>query len=374
MFQKSAGREQKPKVQPREIAQKAIKEVKGVPPRLMLYSVAGAVLLILVIALAIALRIHSDNSDDDAGGSRPTQHQQASQPAPPITSPAATQDQPASAPPAAEAQASTETAEPETTAPATSPAERHGRGKKRLSAPAAMPGQVAVDSSPQGALVQVDGASDPRWLTPLTASSLQPGQHTIRVSKAGYATDTRTVNVAPGAKSTLVIHLAQLTATLSVTSNPSGANIYVDGRDMGKLTPAQLNVDRGQHVVLVRKPNYLDETTTAQFVQGQAVTFSPSLRPLGDVDSIRTVGKMKKLFGGKGGQAGQGTVSIRTQPKGAQIAVNQHMLDKDSPVDVMLDPGNYVIDITLSDYASIHKVISVEKGSKVVVDETMQRQ
>jgi hypothetical protein len=119
---------------------------------------------------------------------------------------------------------------------------------------------------------------------------------------------------------------------------------------------------------------YIDETSSAQFALGQTVSISPTLRSLGNVDNIRTVGKMKKLFGGNGGQPGQATVSIRTQPKSAQVAVNQHMLDKGSPVDAMLDPGNYVVDITLSGYAPIHKVVTVEKGSKVVVDEVMQRQ
>jgi hypothetical protein len=82
---------------------------------------------------------------------------------------------------------------------------------------------------------------------------------------------------------------------------------------------------------------------------------------------------MKKIFGG-GAAQGMGTVSIKTQPKGAQVAVNQHMLDKNSPVDFMLDPGNYVVDITLSGYAPIHKVITVDKAGKAVIDETMQRQ
>jgi hypothetical protein len=97
------------------------------------------------------------------------------------------------------------------------------------------------------------------------------------------------------------------------------------------------------------------------------------LRPLGNVDGIRTVGKMKKLFGGKETQS-MGTVSIKTQPKGAQIAVNQHMLDKDSPVDFMLDPGNYIVDITMSGYAPIHKVITVDRGAKTVIDEALQHQ
>jgi PEGA domain-containing protein len=70
--------------------------------------------------------------------------------------------------------------------------------------------------------------------------------------------------------------------------------------------------------------------------------------------------------------AGMGTVSIKTQPKGAQIAVNKHMLDKSSPVDGMLDPGNYIVDITLTGYAQVHKVITVDKGGKAVVDEVLQ--
>jgi len=82
---------------------------------------------------------------------------------------------------------------------------------------------------------------------------------------------------------------------------------------------------------------------------------------------------MKKLFGGKDAQ-GMGTVSIKTQPKGAQVAINQHMLDKGSPVEVMLDPGNYIVDITMTGFTSIHKVITVDKGGKAVIDEVMQRE
>ena len=60
----------KPKVQPREVAQKAIKEIKGVPPKLMLYSLGGAVALILLIGIGVTIYIHGLGSDDDAGARR----------------------------------------------------------------------------------------------------------------------------------------------------------------------------------------------------------------------------------------------------------------------------------------------------------------
>jgi eukaryotic-like serine/threonine-protein kinase len=358
--------EEKPKVRPREVAAKAVKEIKGVPPKLMLYALSGAGVLILLIGLGVTLYIHSLNGDDDNGAKRPT----------PV---AETPAQPEAAEPAPKKSAApakaepVETSEPEPAAPVASSKSRNAR-KKVAAAPVVIPGQLAVDSTPQGAQVQVDGRTDPSWVTPFALTNLQPGQHSITVSKAGFGTDTRSVAVTSGNRATAVVHLSQLMATLIVKSDPPGANIYVDGRDVGAKTPAQVSVDKGQHVVLVRMPGYIDETMNAQFALGQTFNFAPSLRALGNTDNIKTVGKMSKLFGGKGAQAGQATLSIRTTPKGAQIAVNQHLLDKNSPVDVALDPGNYEIDITLTGYAPIHRVISADRGGKVVVDEALQRQ
>jgi serine/threonine protein kinase len=378
VFTGVADEPEKPKVQPRVVAQKAMKEIKNVPPQLMIYSIAGAAVLILIIAVVLVLHVNTLNSDGDTP--RPAATEPAPQPA--ASAPA----QPAPAPQtqtAAPTQAQTEAVAPAPVAE-TQPAPTHvavaaarGKNAKKTKsaapAPAAVPGQMAIDSAPQGAQVQVDGRTDPSWVTPFALTGLGPGLHTITVSKAGYSTDTRSVDVASGGKAFVTSHLSLLMATLAVSSTPAAANVYVDGKDTGKLTPAQVSVDKGQHVVLVRKSGYLDETTNAQFVLGQTVSFSPTLRTLGNVDDIKTVGKMNKLFGGKEAQ-GMGTVSIKTQPKGAQVAVNQHMLDKDTPVNFILDPGNYVVDITMSGYVAVHKVITVDKGGKVVIDEVLQHE
>src|SRR5579863_94816 len=330
------GKDEKPKVEAREVAQKAIKEIKGVPPKLYMYALGAAGVLILIIAIGVTMYIHGQG-DDDAGAPR------SSVPADTSAQPDTPQPAPKNdAEPAPVAVQPIEVEEPE------APAEHAAAGskshnsshKKTPAAPVVIPGQLIVDSTPQGAQVQVDGASDPSWVTPFTLTNLQPGQHSITISKAGYNTDSRTLNVTSGNRTTASVHLTQLMATLVVKSDPPGASIYVDGHDMATKTPAQVSVDKGQHVVLVRMSGYLDETMTGQFTLGQTYGFAPSLRPLGNIDSIKTVGgKMSRLFGGKA-QPGQATLSIHTQPKGAQISINQHMLDKNSPVDVLLDPGN----------------------------------
>jgi len=362
-------KEEKPKVQPREVARKAIKEVKGVPPKLYLYAIGGAAALILAIGLGVTYYIHSQ-SEDDAGAPRKTA---VSQSEPDAVVPAPKNDAtpaPAPAQPV-EIQQPEVTVEESAAAPAKT---RNSRKRSNTVAPVVIPGQLAVESNPEGAQVQIDGATDPSWVTPFTLTNLQPGQHSITTSKSGYSTDSRTINITAGNRANAQIHLTQLMATLVVKSDPAGANIYVDGHDTNAKTPAQVGIDKGQHVVLVRLSGYLDETMSGQFALGQTYNFNPSLRQLGNVDSIKTVGgKMSRLFGGKG-QASQATVTIHTQPKGAQVAVNGHMLDKSSPVDVAVDPGNYVIDITLSGYAPVRKIITASKSGKVVIDEVLQTQ
>ena len=366
---------EKPKVQPRVVAQKAMKEIKSVPPQLMIYSIAGAAVLILIIAVVLVLHVNTLNSDGDTPrpvAAEPAPQAAASEPAAQPT-PAPVQTAPAQAEPEAQAPAEpVAEPEPEPTHVAAAARGRNSR-KKPAPAPAIIPGQMAIDSTPQGAQVQVDGRTDPSWVTPFALTGLAAGMHTVTVTKAGYSTDTRTVNVASGSKAFVTSHLSQLMATLAVSSSPAGADVFIDGKNTGRVTPAQVSVDKGQHVVLVRKSGYIDQTTSAQFALGQTTNFSPTLQPLGNVDDIKTVGKMNKLFGGKDAQ-GMGTVNVKTQPKGAQVAVNQHMLDKDTPVNFILDPGNYVVDITLSGYVTVHKVISVDRGGKVVIDEVLQHE
>jgi hypothetical protein len=161
-----------------------------------------------------------------------------------------------------------------------------------------------------------------------------------------------------------------------VSSTPAGAEISLDGKPTGRVTPAQFAVEKGSHTVLVKKQGFLDETTTVDLGAGQNFQYAPAMKALGNVEDIQTVGKFKKLFGngGRESTAGMGAVSVRTQPKGAQVVVNQRILDKMSPLEVMMGPGNYVIDITLTGFKPVHKVVTVEKGGKVAVDEILERQ
>jgi len=368
---KLPGKEEKLKILARE-AENAIREIVTVPPRLILYSLLGAVLLILVILSALFLHVRSEDEDStvashplktEALGPAPTPlHPQVQTPAPPA-------EIERSVPAVVEVQPNLQIRQ---VRKASSKAGR--RAPPPAPVAVVIPGEVLVDSTPEGAQFQVDEKSDPSWVTPFTLTGLNPGKHVVVLSKSGYSPETRSVEVFERTRSSLALHLYPVTASVVVNSTPGGASIILDGKPTGRATPAQLAVEKGSHTVLLRKQGYLDETVTADLGPAQNFQYSPQLRALGDTTDMRTVGKFSKLFGRGESTAGMGSISIHTQPKGAQVAINQSVLEKTSPVGVMLGPGNYIVDITLTGFKPVHKVVSLDKGDKVVVDQILDRQ
>ena len=53
---------------------------------------------------------------------------------------------------------------------------------------------------------------------------------------------------------------------------------------------------------------------------------------------------------------------------------NSRIVDRATPADFYLNPGNYTIDVTMTGFKSLHRVISVEKSGKVVIEESLDRE
>jgi len=353
-----------------------------VDTKLLVHGLIGGVVVVLLVVGIVYFYVHTHTTDDEGSVPPPKPAVQVESDAKPAADASPAPDASAQeAAPVADAQPQSQPqAQPQAEEPAkqtaAAPVARGRKGHEVAAkpVPAAAAGQILIDSTPQGAQIQIDGRFDSSWVTPFTLSGIAPGQHTVTVTKPGFSNDTRSLNVASGSKSVLSIHLNAVSAAIAVNSDPAGAAIWVDGRDSGRVTPAQVTLEKGSHTVLVRKPGYLDETTTADAQPGTTLSFGPHLRALGSTDEIRTVNKIKKLWGGNQTEAGMGTVAVRTNPKGAQISVNQRLIDKLSPAEFLLNPGNYIVEISASGYKPVRRVITVEKSSKQAIDETLEKE
>jgi eukaryotic-like serine/threonine-protein kinase len=228
-------------------------------------------------------------------------------------------------------------------------------------------GEIAISSNPSGAAVEIDGRSGQSWKTPLLVDSLSPGMHRITISMANYAPETRNVAVIAGNRAMTDVKLAPTKGYLTISGNPSGAQIAIDGRDTGKASPAEFVLEPGVHAIVLSRDGYLDTSNSLNLIAGQTVTYAPNLRATGHADSVKPVG----MFGGTA--ARNARMEIRTQPKGAQVLVNGTPFARTTPVEIQMEAGNYEITLQKEGYTPVRKSVTVNPGEKLKIDESLTR-
>jgi serine/threonine-protein kinase len=243
-----------------------------------------------------------------------------------------------------------------------------------VAAPTAQEGQLIVSSMPMGATVEIEGRAGQQWKAPQTISGLAAGTYKVSFNMPGYATETRTVQVTGGARTPLDVRLNAVKGFLTVASKPAGGEIWINGKDTGKITPIEFLVEPGPQTVVVRKQGYLDASTEVKLVAGQTLNYAPSLMAAGRTDSIRLVGSsgVGKLLGNNSGNgSGMARIEIKTEPKGAQVTINGTPLQKTTPLEVQLEAGNYDITIQKDGFKPIHESAILGMDDRIKIDRTL---
>ncbi len=143
-------------------------------------------------------------------------------------------------------------------------------------------GDLKLFSNPDGAAIEIDGRSDPSMKTPYFANRLAPGPHEITFIKTGYLDEKRAVDVAAGKTAFVgatMTRAAVATSDVTFNSDPGGAEILVDGKGIGRVTPAQSVIVAGAHQFVFRKPGYEDATVAVTLIAGQSFATSNVLKP-----------------------------------------------------------------------------------------------
>lgn len=133
-------------------------------------------------------------------------------------------------------------------------------------------GEINVTSSPSGARVIVDG-SPLKQRTPVSVKAIV-GEHIVRVEMADFLSESRSIHLDAFA-ATMDFSLSYEPGILSVSSEPGGATLFIDGIEQaGGLTPRyNLKVDGGEREVRVIKSGYQDyeEKITILKSKGQSL-------------------------------------------------------------------------------------------------------
>ncbi len=235
-------------------------------------------------------------------------------------------------------------------------------------------GDLRLESAPAGASVQIDGRGQPNWVTPITIPKLKPGSYTVTFSKPGYSSEALPVNVVAGKLARLRADLPSARPMLALNSTPPGANVIIDGKDTGTVTPSDLPVDSGSHNIVLRKSGFEDAGTVARVADGERFAFGPTLQPKRVVPAPPTPSRETQEQKPAGTTDPRGTVLIRTSPAGAQVTVNGFAVCPNrTPCQVALRPGAYVVTMSLPGYRAAQQRITVTQGRVISIQQPLQR-
>ena len=138
------------------------------------------------------------------------------------------------------------------------------------------------------------------------------------------------------------------TGTLSVNSNPSGAEVLVEGRLVGS-TPLNLVLRPGRVDLELRLGGYQTFRTSAQIRPGETTVVNASLVPV----------------------VQNGLLQINTNPQGAQVILDGRVVGN-TPLNLTVRPGRYDLEVRLAGYQSFRASLSVGSGQTVPVNATLQ--
>lgn len=157
--------------------------------------------------------------------------------------------------------------------------------------------------------------------------------------------------------------------SITATSSPSGADIYIDNVYKG-LSPAVFgNIPNGNHVVLIKMDGYqgLTKTVTVtadnqtvhavlyQQTSAPATTPAPGQTPAAGTGSPTPTAVTQT--------PGYGSLSITTTPAGALVYVDGTMMGVTPTTIPMLSEGQHTVTLIMDGYQDLKTTITINEGT-----------
>ncbi len=277
-------------------------------------------------------------------------------------------------------------------------------------------GMLVIDSQPGNARVLLDGVE--RGVTTCNVDGISAGMHQLEVTLPLYLPFRQAVEVSADDVQRVTAVLEEDFAPLRITSEPTGAEVILDGQPRG-TTPLQLTqFASGAHRVSLRAPLYHDLQQEFRVTAGEAQTLTLRLEPAFGTLSVmcpvegaqvyvdgeswgkapvtrtripsgtHTVRVTQELYNDYQAStqvrdaetttvradlsADFGTLKVRSTPAGASVRQGSRLLGT-TPCELKLAPGSYAISIELQDHVSHSETVHLAIGDERQLAPTLVR-
>jgi len=131
-------------------------------------------------------------------------------------------------------------------------------------------GKLHITSSPTGAKIYIDGKDTGK--TTAETIEVTVGTHTVKVTKTGYKTQSKSVTVKEDETTDVNFTLVPTTGSIHCITTPTYCKILLDGKDTGKVTTDTIkDVSEGIHTITFKKDGYKDCTKTVNVIAGETI-------------------------------------------------------------------------------------------------------
>ncbi len=272
-------------------------------------------------------------------------------------------------------------------------------------------GSLNIKSKPSYATIIIDGNEVGN--TPANIPDLELGKHLVQIKMGGYRNWKESVDIVPEKVVALTAVLQIIPGSFSITSEPSSAVIFIDGKDAGKTPLIITDPDQGKHHIEVKMEGYENwsesvniehnkETTLTAALQLKAgsiyIKSEPSIAvvlidgkevgttPLIIADptpgkhnvevkmsGFETWSESVEIVTGKEAtltavlQLKPGPVTINSVPSDATILINGKEIGT-TPVNITdPDPGAYLVEVRMDGYETWNESIDIKPGKEITI-------
>ena len=207
-------------------------------------------------------------------------------------------------------------------------------------------GATAVLRGPAGRVLN-------RCQTPCSFNNLSPARYSLEVQKEGYQSVQTALQVKIGDAQDHKIQLESLAKGIFISSQPPGADVFINGAKQSGQTPVTLPLAPGQYNLVLRLQGYEPYTGGIQVKDNIQTQLNV---PLSEKSASRVA-----------------WAQVNTNPKGAEIIVDGTSTGQLTPARVQVPAGLHTVTLRLNGFQQTKRTVQVSEGGTVTVDESLQR-
>jgi serine/threonine-protein kinase len=189
--------------------------------------------------------------------------------------------------------------------------------------------------------------------TPCSFNNLSPARYSLEVQKEGYQSVQTAMQVKSGDAQDQKIKLESLAKGIYISSQPPGADVFINGAKQSGQTPVTLPLAPGQYNLVLRLQGYEPYAGGIQVKDNIQTVLNV---PLSEKSASRVA-----------------WAQVNSVPQGAEIIVDGTSTGKFTPARVQIPTGVHTITLRLNGFQPAKRTFQASEGGTVPIDEALHQ-